>query len=119
MNYTIDTTKAKITAIAFVTVEGNVENRTFSGPNNGTWNYSVATFTLNTSQAQAIFSSGHTVYIEGVHALSVTVNGNFTIGTDLDVSGKAVSYAAVDKPLFRLGGFVRVNRSCCTLGKSH
>ena len=119
MNYTIDTTQAKITATGIAPVEGNIENRTFSGPNNGTWNYSVATFNLSISQAQKIFSSGHTVYIDGAHALSVKVNGNFTIGTDLDVSGKAVSYAAADKPLFRLGGFVRVNRSCCTLGKSH
>ena len=79
----------------------------------------MATFTLNTNQTQAIFSLGNTVYIKGAHALSVTVNGDFTIGTDLDVSGKAISYAADDKPLFRLGGFVRVNKSCCTLGKSH
>ena len=79
----------------------------------------MAAFTLSTNQTQAIFSSDNTVFIEGAHALSVTVNGNFTIGTDLDVSGKAVSYAADDKPLFRLGGFVRVNKSCCTLGKSH
>ena len=96
---------------------GKIENRTFHGPNNGTWRYFVAAFNLNESAAVDIFSFGKKVSIRGTHALSVTVQGNFTIGTDLDVSGQEVNFISRDKPLFWLGGFVRVNKSCCTLGK--
>lgn len=81
------------------------------------WNYSVATFNLQAGEAQRVFSSGNVVKIYGAHALSVSVNGNFTVATTLDVSGKEVNFTADGKRLFWLGGFVRVNKSCCTLGK--
>ena len=79
----------------------------------------MAVFDLAADRAQRIFSSGNTVTILGAHALSVTVTGNFTIGSQLDVSGREVNYTADDKPLFWLGGFVRVYKSCCTLGRSY
>lgn len=118
-NYTIDTTDAKITAsnVTLPETHGTIENRTFHGPNNGIWNYSVAAFLLDALNANPIFSSENTVSIRGAHSLSVKVIGNFTVGTNLDVSGQEVIYSADAKPLFRLGGFVRVNKSCCTLGK--
>lgn len=81
------------------------------------WNYSVATFSLQAGEAQSVFSSGNVVKIYGAHALSVSVNGSFTVATTLDVSGKEVNFTADGKRLFWLGGFVRVNKSCCTLGK--
>ena len=77
----------------------------------------MAFFNLTYSVAIKVFSAGKTVSIRGKHALSVTVQGNFTIGTELDVSGQEVNFTSNDKPLFWLGGFVRVNKTCCTLGK--
>ena len=77
----------------------------------------MAAFTLDANLARDVFSSGNTVTIQGAHALSVSVRGNFTVGTELNVSGKEISFAPNEKPLFWLGGFVRVNKSCCTLGK--
>lgn len=98
--------------------QGNIKNRTFRGPNKATWNYSVAEFNLSANEANDIFNSQHNISIRGMHALSVTVQGNFTVGSELDVSGKDVdSFTSGDKPLFWLGGFVRLNKSCCTLGK--
>ena len=35
------------------------------------------------------------------------------------MSGQEVNFTSHDKPLFWLGGFVRVNKSCCTLGKKN
>lgn len=117
-NFIINTTAATIIEINNRQIStGIIENRTFHGPNNGTWSYSVAAFNLTYFVAIDVFSSGKTVSIRGAHALSVTVQGNFTIGTELDVSGQEVNFTARDKPLFWLGGFVRVNNSCCTLGK--
>lgn len=117
--YTIDTTVAEITVDTRGDLKytGTIENRTFHGPNNGTWSYSVAAFNLTSNEANAIFLSINNISIHGTHALSVTVQGNFTIGTKLDVSGREVNFTLGDKPLFLLGGFVRVNKSCCTLGK--
>jgi len=113
----IDTSQANITSYGpSAVIQGKIESRTFNGPNNGTWNYSVAAFNLTAEKAQRVFSEGNNITIQGVHALSVSVRGSFTVGTALDVSGKEVSYAADEKPLFWLGGFVRVNKSCCTLG---
>ena len=77
----------------------------------------MASFNLSSFKANDIFSSKHHISIRGAHALSVTVQGNFTIGTELDVSGHEVNFTSGDKPLFSLGGFVRVNKSCCTLGE--
>ncbi|XP_068722401.1 uncharacterized protein [Montipora capricornis] len=111
----IDTSEAKITA-AGINIPGTIESKSFNGPNNGTWNYSVATFTLNPGQAEDLFSAGKNVSIKGSHALSISVTGNFMVATNLDVSGKEITYAADEKPLFWLGGFLRVNKSCCTLG---
>ena len=117
-NFIIDTTAATIDEIGQGRIStGIIENRTFHGPNNGTWSYSVASFSLSYSVAKDVFSPGKTVSVRGAHALSVTVQGNFTIGTELDVSGQEVNFTSHDKPLFWLGGFVRVNKSCCTLGK--
>lgn len=118
-NYEIDTTQAKIVieGRGMNVSQGKIENRTFHGPNNGTWSYSVAAFNLTSDTANEIFSKVNTIYIRGTHALSVTVQGNFTISTELDVSGQEVNFTSGDKPLFLLGGFVRVNKSCCTLGK--
>ena len=117
-NFIINTTAATIYEIDRSPIStGIIENKTFHGPNNGTWSYSVASFNLNYSVAFGVFSSGKTVSVRGAHALSVTVQGNFTIGTELDVSGQEVNFTSHEKPLFWLGGFVRVNKSCCTLGK--
>lgn len=117
-NFIIDTTAATIHEIINGQINtGIVENRTFHGPNNGTWSYSVASFNLTDFVAVDIFSSASNVSIRGAHALSVTVQGNFTVGTELDVSGQEVNFTSRNKPLFWLGGFVRVNKSCCTLGK--
>ena len=118
-NFVIDTTAATIAdEIGQSRIStGIIENRTFHGPNKGTWSYSVASFNLSYSVAIGVFSSGKTVSVRGAHALSVTVQGNFTISTELDVSGQEVNFTSYDKPLFWLGGFVRVNKSCCTLGK--
>lgn len=117
-NFIINTTAATIIEINNGSIStGIIENRTFHGPNNGTWSYSVAAFNLTYSVAIDVFSSGKTVSIRGAHALSVTVQGNFTIGTELDVSGQEVNFTTRDEPLFWLGGFVRVNNSCCRLGK--
>ena len=117
-NFIINTTAATIYEIVQSPIStGIIENKTFHGPNNGTWSYSVASFNLNYSVAFRVFSSGKTVSVRGAHALSVTVQGNFTIGTELDVSGQEVNFTSHEKPLFWLGGFVRVNKSCCTLGK--
>lgn len=117
----IDTTTAEISWVdgshQQSPFSGKIENRTFHGPNNGTWKYSVAAFNLSAAQANDIFSAKNHIYIRGTHALSVTVQGNFTVNTELDVSGQEVNFTSDDKPLFRLGGFVRVNKSCCTLGK--
>lgn len=113
----INTTEAKITNGSEVIVYGTIEGKTFSGPNNGEWNYSVATFKLNSSQAQSIFSAENKVSICGTHALSVQVTGSFTVGTDLDVSGKEIDSFGNERQLFWLGGFVRLNKSCCTQGK--
>lgn len=77
----------------------------------------MATFDLQAGEAQHVFSSGNVVRIYGAHALSVSVNGSLTVATTLDVSGKEVNVTADEKPLFWLGGFVRVNKTCCTLGK--
>ena len=116
----IDTSQANITSYGLsAVIQGKIESRTFNGPNNGTWNYSVAAFNLTAEKAQSVFSAGNNITIQGVHALSVSVRGSFTVGTALDVSGKEVSYAADEKPLFWLGGFVRFNKSCCTLGESY
>ncbi len=119
VNYEIDTTRAKIVEKdrSMEVSQGKIENRTFHGPNNGTWSYSVAAFILTAEVADPIFSSMNQISIRGTHALSVTVQGNFTISTELDVSGREVNFTSGDKPLFLLGGFVRVNKSCCTLGK--
>ena len=117
-NFVIDTTAATIHEIGQSRIStGIIENRTFHGPNKGTWSYSVASFNLSYSVAIDVFSPGKTVSVRGAHALSVTVQGNFTVSTELDVSGQEVNFASHDKPLFWLGGFVRVNKSCCTLGK--
>ena len=118
-NFVIDTTAATIADEIGQnrTSTGIIENRTFHGPNKGTWSYSVASFNLSYSVAIDVFSFGKTVSVRGAHALSVTVQGNFTISTELDVSGQEVNFTSHDKPLFWLGGFVRVNKSCCTLGK--
>ena len=113
----INTTGAKIANWSEVIVHGTIEGKTFSGPNKGEWSYSVATFKLNSSQAQSIFSAGNNVSIYGAHALSVKVTGDFTVGTDLDVSGKGINPSGTKRPLFWLGGFVRLNKSCCTQGK--
>lgn len=115
--YTIDTTQAQIRENSALFKSGIIENRNFHGPNNGVWNYSVATFNLQAGEAQSVFSSGNVVKIYGAHALSVSVNGSFTVATTLDVSGKEVNFTADGKRLFWLGGFVRVNKSCCILGK--
>ncbi|XP_015750463.1 PREDICTED: uncharacterized protein LOC107330352 [Acropora digitifera] len=110
----IDTTGAKIFNGSEVIVHGTIKGDTFHGPNNGEWNYSIATFKLNSSQAQSIFSARNKVSIYGTHALSVQVTGDFTVGTDLDVSGKEINSSGTEKQLFWLGGFVRLNKSCCT-----
>lgn len=117
-NFIIDTTAATIQEIDQAPRStGIIKSKTFHGPNNGTWNYSVASFNLNYSVAFNVFSSGKRVSVRGAHALSVTVQGNFTIGTELDVSGQEVNFTSHEKRLFWLGGFVRVNKSCCALGK--
>ena len=113
----INTTGAKISNGHEVIVHGTIEGKKFNGPNKGEWDYSVATFKLNSSQAQSIFSAGNKVSIYGTHALSVQVTGDFTVGTDLDVSGKEINSSGTEKQLFWLGGFVRSNKSCCTQGK--
>ncbi|XP_067055563.1 uncharacterized protein [Acropora muricata] len=112
----INTTGAKISNGHEVIVHGTIEGKKFNGPNKGEWDYSVATFKLNSSQAQSIFSAGNKVSIYGTHALSVQVTGDFTVGTDLDVSGKEINSSGTEKQLFWLGGFVRSNKSCCTQG---
>ena len=99
------------------TSTGIIQNKTFHGPNNGTWSYSVASFNLTYIIAMKVFLSASKVSIHGAHALSVTVQGDFTIRTELDLSGQEFNFTSHDKPLFWLGGFVRVNKSCCTLGK--
>lgn len=118
-SFVIDTTSATIVneTDESETSTGIIESKTFHGPNNGNWSYSVASFNLTSSVASNVFSSASTVSILGKHALSVTVQGNFTIGTELDLSGQEVNFTSHDKPLFWLGGFVRVNKSCCMLGK--
>ena len=116
--YIINTTSAQITieAKSYV-MHGKIESRTFHGPNKGIWNYSVAAFNFTSSEAKDIFHEKNKISIRGTNALSVIVQGNFTVGTDLDVSGKNVSFTSNDKQLFWLGGFIRMNKTCCTLGK--
>lgn len=117
-HYIINTTSAQIKreGISNVT-SGKIEDKTFHGPNNGIWNYSVAAFNFTSSEAKDIFHEKNKISIRGTNALSVIVQGNFTVGTDLDVSGKNVSFTSNDKQLFWLGGFIRMNKTCCTLGK--
>lgn len=115
-HYIINTTSAQIEGISNVR-SGKIEDKTFHGPNNGIWNYSVAAFNFTSSEAKDIFHEKNKISIRGTNALSVIVQGNFTVGTDLDVSGKDVSFTSNDKQLFWLGGFIRMNKTCCTLGK--
>ena len=78
----------------------------------------MAAFALDADDALRLFAQrNNKINIFGTHAVSVNVTGNFTVATELDVSGKSVNVASNDKPLFVLGGFVRINHSCCSLGK--
>ncbi|XP_022793690.1 uncharacterized protein LOC111332593 [Stylophora pistillata] len=116
--YIINTTSAEMAMEGRSSVTtGTMKTRIFHGPNDGIWNYSVAEFNItNGSMANEIFHKKNKISILGTNALSVIVQGNFTVGTDLDVSGQEVNFTSNDKQLFWLGGFVRMNKTCCTLG---
>ena len=112
----INTTDATITGGLAVPVKGEVVNRTFSGPNNGIWNYSVAVLNVDTDEKKTLFNGSLPVKIVGSHSLYINVSGDLLLKADLDVSGREIDDEVRDK-LFWLGGFVRQNESCCVLGK--
>ena len=113
---TINTSNATITNGGIV-VQGKVVNKTFSGPNHHSWNYSVAVFNL-TDKEKSLFnsSSRENVTIVGSHALRLSTAGDFIITSNLVLDGQKADTLAYGG-LFWRGGFMRQNDSCCRLGR--
>ena len=98
-------------------ITGNITNDSFNGPNKKSWNYSFAVFDAGDELANLLSQNNTQVTITGANGLKLKFNGDVTLRTILDVSGASVNGTPYEDGMFRLGGFVRRNGSCCTLGK--
>ncbi|XP_031572888.1 uncharacterized protein LOC116306897, partial [Actinia tenebrosa] len=112
--YTINTNNPPtISNTSSVLISGNIQNKTFKGPNGESWDHEVAVFNIPESNKN-IFENGNTVVVTGNNSLSISTTGDLTIRTSLDVSGQEVKDD--DTSVFLRGGFVRKSNSCCVLG---
>ncbi|XP_048576446.1 uncharacterized protein LOC5501722 isoform X2 [Nematostella vectensis] len=111
ISYHIDTSAAIIKG-GGKNVTGTKEQRYFVGPNQASWNYSVAVFNLTLHKD--IFEKENDITINGTDALSIHTRGDFDLRTKLDVSGRQID--ASDSKLYFIGGFIRTSNSCCVLG---
>ena len=117
---TIDTSSPtpEILFNGIVKANGTIETGSFTGPNKNSWNYSSAVFNVDDKLVNYLNNASTSITINGANGLKLNFSVDVTIATKLDVSGVHVDSSSYEDGIFRLGGFVRKNDSCCTLGNN-
>ena len=98
-------------------LEGRITTGCFTGPNKKTWNYSRAVFDGNDRLQEILGQNDALIEFRGPNGVRLNFTSDVTIAAKLDLSGVRVTNTSCTDGMFRLGGFVRKNNSCCALGK--
>ena len=96
-----------------IQLHGTPRNRSFS-LGNRTWNYQVAEYNLNSTYS-GMFADGPNVDVKGTKSVLMSISGDLTVNTTIDVSAQAISSSGKQ---FHLGGFALASTSCCYVGKN-
>ena len=76
------------------------------------WQYQVAEYNLNSTYSE-MFASGTNVVVAGTKSVLMSISGDLTVNTTIDVSAQAISYSGKH---FHLGGFALASTNCCYVG---